>query len=457
MSHSKEALVAHVRFVFEECLRLQNAILKEGLKDLPQHDMLFSLPHPSGTGTMLCGRAAARKITELAEEAAKRGNLSNRIELNTLRKEVSALLVTRFMNEHRSIDTKQIDRLLSTAAKNAEKQCVTLTHFIPCHLMNTNDPNRLAIGPVTFHNRTSFRTLLLKNARTRVESSDEKTRKFTRKLLSHAIRYYRNFQWMAEVEIANCDDASSARIAEEAVTAALDCLHMLLGARWTGRMCIGGANIRSDLRAKIVRTSVGELEPSVSTGGFGEITFSDGWSTTFIDADFKHFQSLFSVALEAVVCPDLERPLSRRFLDAAQWFGEACREKSPATRTVKFVTALERMLMTEERDDITSLVSERVAALCFDLNTTRAEWTEKAKAAYDLRSRLVHGSISPRAPEVKKGADIAAEVTEAALMRAIEAFGVDGLRSEGITSKKLASWFQHLRKWADDNETGKTQ
>jgi hypothetical protein len=355
------------------------------------------------------------------------------------------------------IDTKQIDRVLSTAIKTVKKQCVTLIHFIPCHLMSAKDPERLIIGPVTFHNRASFRTLLLKNARKRVESSDERTRKFTRKLLAHAIRYYRNFQWMAEVEIANCDAASSARIAEEAVTAALDCLHMLLGARWTGRMCIGGANIRSDLRAKIVRTSVGELEPSVSNGGFGEITFADGWSTTFIDADFEHFQSLFSVALEAVVCPDLERPLSRRFLDAAQWFGEACREQSPATRTVKFVTALERMLMTEERDDITSIVSERVAALCFDLNTTRAEWTEKAKAAYDLRSRLVHGSISPRAQEVKKGAYIAAEVAEAALMRAIQAFGVDGLRSERVTSKKLAAWFRHLGKWADTNETGKTQ
>lgn len=60
-----------------------------------------------------------------------------------------------------------------------------------------------------------------------------------------------------------------------------------------------------------------------------------------LDENFEHWRKLFSVALEAAVNPTLERTLSRRFLDAAQRFGEASRDESPATRTFKYVTALD--------------------------------------------------------------------------------------------------------------------
>lgn len=81
--------------------------------------------------------------------------------------------------------------------------------------------------------------------------------------------------------------------------------------------------------------------------------------------------------------------------------------------------------MTEECDDINFHVAERVAALSFDADRPRDVWREKAKAACNLRSQLVHGSISPRSLKVIQGVQNAAEVAETALPRAIESFGIE--------------------------------
>ncbi|MNC56072.1 hypothetical protein D3C75_1056420 [compost metagenome] len=108
--------------------------------------------------------------------------------------------------------------------------------------------------------------------------------------------------------------------------------------------------------------------------------------------------------------------------------------------------------MTDERDDIASLVSQRVAALCFSPEVSRDEWFNRSKAAYDLRSRLVHGSISPASLDLDEGAANAASVAQMALTRAIEAFGEDDLRHGRLRSGQLAKWFGEYMKWADKEE-----
>ena len=153
--------------------------------------------------------------------------------------------------------------------------------------------------------------------------------------------------------------------------------------------------------------------------------------------------------MELAVDPALNRSLSQRFLDAAQWFGEASRDKSPSTRVVKYVTALERMVMTEEHDDISRLVSDRVSAFCFDKPEDREEWRAKVKKTYDLRSKLVHGSISPRSDEVWQGVLVGAQLCEITLLRVLNEFGVDGLKEDKFSSRRLGEWFNKVTTWAD--------
>jgi hypothetical protein len=351
------------------------------------------------------------------------------------------LISKRFFGEKRPLSVQQIDRLFSAVGKHARQKCVDVTHLIPCHLMNARDPTELKIGPVTFLNRSGMRHLLLSKRRGHFKSAAKEKEAYSRDLLCRGIRYYRNFRWVAEVEIKGCDAETSATIAEQAVIAALDCLHLLLGAQWTGRMRVGGYDLRSDTRAKLTVSASDQINASLSTSVLGQVNFPDGWSAQLSEPGFKHYLELFAVALETAVNPDLDRPLSRRFLDAAQWFGEASRDESPSTRVVKYVTCLERMVMTENKTDITSFVSERVSALCFDNPESRISWREKAKVAYDLRSKLVHGSISPRAQEVLRGVHIGSELGEVTLLRGLDAFGKEGLRATNMNSERLSRWF----------------
>lgn len=453
MPYSKARLVADAKFVISECDRIQTLLNRDGLRSLARADHMSSLPHPSGQGEMVCGIGAASIITDFAKEAAERGGISKRVSLTNVREELAKLFVFRFFKEEREIDMKQIDRLFNSTVKASQKYLDQITHFIPCHLMNVKDPDSFTLGPVTFHNKLSMARRVINQTRSSSKSAKDTAQgRHERNLLVRALRYYRNFRWVAEVSVPRCDGPTSNRIAEEAVTASLNCLHLLLGVANSSRMQLGGLDVSGDSRAKLTIGSDGLLEPSLSFAYLGEVIFQEGWSEMLSEPRVLYWKNLFDVVLEVTIDPDLERPISRRFIDAAQWFGEAARDKSYATKTVKYVTALERLLMTDEKDDICLLVSQRVAALCFSAEVRRDEWVSRAKDAYDLRSRLVHGSISPASLDLEEGAMNAARVAEMALTRAIEAFGVKDLRHGRLRSGQLAKWFGEYMKWADREE-----
>lgn len=453
MPYSKARLIPDAKFVIAECGRIQELLNRGGLRSIARTDHMSSLPHPSGQGEMVCGHVASSIITDFAKEAAERGGISKRVSLGSIREELARLFVYRFFKEGREIDMKQIDRLFNATVKASQKYLDQITHFIPCHLMNVKDPDSFSLGPVTFHNKLSMARRVLSQSRSSIKCDKNTVQgRHERNLLVRALRYYRNFRWVAEVSVPRCDGPTSNRIAEEAVTASLNCLHLLLGVANTSRMQLGGFDVSGDGRAKLTIGSDGLLEPSLSFSYLGEVIYQDGWSEMLSEPRVLYWKNLFDAVLEVTIDPELDRPISRRFIDAAQWFGEATRDNSYATKTVKYVTALERLLMTDEKDDISLIVSQRVAALCFSAEVGRDEWIRRAKDAYDLRSRLVHGSISPASLELEEGAINAAQIAEAALTRAIEAFGVEDLRHGGLRSDQLAKWFGEYMKWADKEE-----
>ncbi len=69
------------------------------------------------------------------------------------------------------------------------------------------------------------------------------------------MRYYRKFQWVAEVGIKGYDHETSVEIAEQAVISA---------AEWTDQMQIQGPAIVMDRRAKLYLSDSNNLEVSLS-------------------------------------------------------------------------------------------------------------------------------------------------------------------------------------------------
>lgn len=442
MAPSVSSLTEDIEFIFGECKRFMEMDFEE-LRSLPQLEHFYELPHPSGSGHMLCGQAAANRVSKLANEAGRRANLTLRVAHETLCKPTKELLVKRFIVEGREVNQQQIDRFLAAAGKRARAACSDVTHLIPCTLMTTQEPSRLKIGPVTFLNRGSFRQLLLN----KVENFGSELphgwrREHSRKLLSDAVKFFRQFDWVAQIRVRGCDAKTSELIAERTVTSALDCLHLIFRAQNSSKMRVGGPALRTDRRGGIIIDPDGKLFPSKSVSWAAQVNFPDGWSEQLEHSSVVNLMNLCGTALEAAVDPDLTRPISRRFLDAAQWFGEACRDDRAATKIVKYVIALERMTMTEEKDDIGNVMAERVAALCGGSeNQSFEKCFNDVKAIYDLRSRLVHGSISPADPRIGKGLSLAAHIAEECLVNALTALDEPALRINRISNKKLASWY----------------
>ncbi len=322
MTAKADKYVEDVLFILEECARLQRVAMAGEFHQIAQKDAWFSLPHPSGQGLILCGHAAEERLEALSEAAGRRAGLLHRVQLQTLRKPLGELLIQRFVRERREISRGQVDRMLSKVGQEARGKCRSIIHFIPCHLMRTPDPERLQIGPVTFLNREAFDRRLRGKRRAYHATSEDTERKWAKKLTRDAFRYYRSFSWVAEVRIDGCDDGTSEGLAEASVTSALDCFQVLIGAQWTNRMRVGGPAIPDDRRGKL-RLVSDELAVALSLQGQGQVNFEDGWSQQVVQPRFARPIELFGIALEAALNPDLARPLSRRFLDAAQWFGEA--------------------------------------------------------------------------------------------------------------------------------------
>jgi hypothetical protein len=447
---SKDQLVADVAFIFEECARLNTMVNERRFAEIPREDAFCDLPHPTHNwpnGKMLCSRAGYSKLEAVARLALEQATLHRRVSIARVRKVMAEILVRKFVREQRPIEIKHIDRAMAETARRAAATTSNLTHYVPCHLMLSQQPSIFQIGPVRFLNRATFRSTLA-NLIVENRAID---RRMNRRVIFDAVRYFKTFGWVAEVTVIGCDKGVSETTATKTVFAALNCLHVLFGARHSKKMTVGGPGIGYDKRGGFYTDAAGELTYQASYGGPGEVGFNDDWLNLFEDEEAQAAIRGLGIVLEAAANPALQRPLSDRFLDAAQWYGEAVRETTQGAKAVKYVTALERMVMTDEKDDISGMVSSRVAALCLEEPTqeNREKWRDDTKRAYGIRSKLVHGSLSPTSDLVYEGVGLGADIGRSTLLSALSLIGADGLRAEGVSNKQLSRWYNGMIAHAD--------
>jgi hypothetical protein len=447
-TNNKAAQVADIEFVLVECARAQKLLSDTPpteWKDLPRDELIGSLPHPSGSGDMSCSREAERRIWGLAEQAVKQSDAVGTLETERVYRALKPILVDRFVKEARTIDAQQVERALAAAARQAKRDRSDTIHFIPCRLMYASDPDSFAIGPVTFMTRSRFNESMAPHfeAYVRKEPLGIELREG---LLADARHYYEDFTWVARVQVLNCDAGTSKTRANIAVTAALNFLHAFFGAYHTRRMNVAGPRLERDRRARFTLDADNMLDVSCSSSATSAVGFTDGWGA-FLEGETMALLLRGSAkALESLVNPAVQRPLGMRLVDSAAWFGDAVREPSPAAQIVKAVTALEALVMTGEHDDIISLLSARSAAIAYHPigEKTFTSLEEELRKAYDMRSRLTHGSLSPFDPEVEAYAAVCLHLGEQVICAGLELFESQGLIDTPRTTKELGRAFDQL-------------
>jgi hypothetical protein len=448
------AQIADVEFVLTECVRI-NKLLTDTppveWKNLPRDELAGSLPHPSGNGDMLCSGQAIRRVWALAEQALKQSDAVGTLETERVHTVLKPILVARFIKEQRAIDEQQVGRALAAAVRQAKRDRSDRVHFIPCRLMYAGDPDTLTVGAVTFVTRAKFNETMASHYEAYVASAKSPTHvEHLEGVLNDARHYYDDFTWVARVNIFNCDRNTSAMRANIAVTAALNFVHVFFGAYHTRRMNVAGPRLDQDRRARLTLDALNRLEVTNSSSATSAVGFTDGWGTFLEGETMALLFEGAAKALEPLVNPAVQRPMGMRLVDAAAWFGDAVREPSAAAQIVKAVTGLETLVMTGEHDDITALLSARAAAVAYHSigDKTFAELETELRRAYDMRSRLTHGSLSPFDPEVGAYAAVCLHLVEQVICAGLELFESHGLIDTSRTTRELAQGFDQLVAWA---------
>ncbi len=123
-------------------------------------------------------------------------------------------------------------------------------------------------------------------------------------------------------------------------------------------------------------------------------------------------------------------------------YGQAFAEVSPGIKVVKFMSAIERLTLTGEIEDITTCVTHRAGILIWGY------WQENHLAdlskLYDLRSRLVHGEVSPSDREISGAAIKLSRLCRKVILAAVRLFDEVGIADEAVNYKALRKKYELL-------------
>lgn len=393
--------VQDIEFVLSECERMHGLIAQRRINDTSaaqRSDWLHWLPHPNGRDQLVCGEAAAKRIQQLAAAAIKRDDPHRSCDLKDVSQALSRSIVRRFLKERSEVTMQQAQRALSEAIKSAKKSRAELTHFIPCQLMYEEKRAQFSVGPVTFLSGPEFDRTLKPHATVYRRRAQEAGRdSLAKESIARARRYYRGFSWIAQVTVPNCAPDVSHKRAVLAVTTAVNIIHILFGAMATRRMAIAGRNTAPDARAALKLRDGNELSLTLQGVATSSVAFPSDWRSVLERSDYAYLLAVAQEVIEPILDTRIVRPLALRFVDAAAWFGQAVRDGDASSSIVKAVTAVERLVVTERRRDMTTYLASRAGSILYTLRRHEPldEHIAKIKRIYALRSKLVHGAVSP--------------------------------------------------------------
>lgn len=319
--------------------------------------------------------------------------------------------------------------------------------------MFTTEPGRIDLGPVTLlSNRNALYELTREIRSYYGDRNSPDASQWNKDHVKRAIGYYRNFKWVAKVTVSNCDLETSEETSQETLVSAIDCLHFVLGRKQSYRMRVAESAVSYDSKALAYLDASNNLHVSTSNGSLDLMGFSEGWSKDLARADIAEMLDLIGLALQSRADRSLNHPLSERFLDAARWFGEGVRDSAAFSKTVKFITAVERLVVAGKTDNLTETVSTRVADMTLESDAPEAweSYRKRVSKAYGLRSDLVHGSVSPFAERVLSEVSQAGEISENLLVSMLFRLGRQGLLETDVSDHDYAEWFDRIRQYVKD-------
>jgi hypothetical protein len=420
---------------------------KEQVSHFKRHklDALCSIPHPDGRGHLTCGALAWKKLGLLADRVIEFDpELARRVSAEQLRKIVIDVFVQHILKEHREVDRSTTEQILVDAANIAKQSLQTTEHYLPCVLFRNGGPNEFNIGPVTFTRRITFfknhKQAFRRSADISVSkhiehvnravergfpreraATMEQSEHFIRGLHARAIKTYRNYPWIASVRVINCDQTISEERAAKIVETALHVIRIFLGADHTKQLRLAWSRGDTLRIAGMWADTNNLIHMSISSRSMGPVGL-ENWHDALTQNGGLDLQ-VFGSALYPLTDPMELSHLHERFIDAINWFGDAATDTEASASVVKYTSAIERLFFGKFHPrQHKKIFADRITHVLDAFNCDDGKTHENANKVYNARSKLLHGSSSPRGGQIREQAKIAEELARLCILCAAQLY-----------------------------------
>lgn len=467
-----EFILAKIQFF----LKKSSEELKEHFKE-NKRDALFMLVDPHSRRNLFCGQDAFRRFSLIAKRyLSSQKDKAPRVYLPEFTEALRSEFTGRFLGaKPAQVDKQKIERMLSSAYKIVSGKFGSFTHYIPCSTVLHSEPEKFEIGPVQFIHKSVFRKeygeeiearrraiaekqeerlkeAISKGMKRENVTSPEQSKWLSNYLIDGVNRFFDLFDWVGVIQIEACHPVVSRQRAILAVEGAINILKLLLGQRHSDKMRTAFAPGYPANTAELRRASNGVLEVSVSWGSDGNLP-GQNWYQAISETLGFHFR-LAGRTLEAFLNTQERIPLSQRFVDALSWYGDAVSEPVPASKVVKYVSAMERMTVTgkewgenKEKRSTTEILTRRSAILCLNPGKGNLEsLVKQIEEIYECRSEILHGSLSPFDESISEMAEWAEFSARIVLLSGLEFFESLGLDDPKFTDRQLRKAYLGLEK-----------
>jgi len=353
-----------------------------------------SIRSPQG-GHMDCGESCENTLRLLVPELICTQNWRRKVRENHVFEELLNTFGEVIFNADEISWTSE--SFVSAVISNIEAKLTRHTVIIPCHLSYSEKAEEyLELLNVELFNKYYFK----KHIATK-ENVENKENDYYKQLMSNALEHYKKFGWFISVKTESVYDSDMAVELAEYVAKSLVNLFKLIIPSSHNDKISSGFDLTAEFKEYTLLSSGSNLSFTYSSSSEANVGLPDPLLSLFDNPETQKLLDIISVSINGYLELHNEYPVISRVLDALGWLGDAVSEKSYTSMIVKYITALERLLLFGEESGLKVIISKRSATLLVMHNMISINDFEKYQQtigkAYKMRSEILHGQISPSA------------------------------------------------------------
>lgn len=380
---------ADYEFVVRESERLLAMGIEARMEYYRDHreDVLSAL-WGKGGGSLECTRQGTQRFAQIVArglEALGRNALKH--SATTLTSALKAKFVDNALEICAATTEENAHDIFTSVVHEVEQGYKELTHYIPCSFAAHKEPVSLAIGPVQFVPRETFmqeNDAALRDGREAESSSAWRYEELK--------RFFSVFDWVACVRVPPCDRSVSEQRSREVTQRALDLFKLIVGGEGARRVGQGHSLMAPNVLANLTSSDTDDFSISWSRQVPGAIV-PDGWYRQV--SEFKPWRTAESIISDHWKnWANIPEP-QQRFLDALSWHGDGLCDPDTQAATLKFWTAIERVVSFREGDPVT----RRAALLSVSDASQFSTRFKQCQSLYTHRSRILHGNECCKTPK----------------------------------------------------------